>query len=152
MSTKCSLAYGDTFHLYQECFDEDNVYLELEGIEYEATSERVMVSVPVAIWETIREYSILDLSHADKSDEEIQAMVIEAVDERIEKYHNCDDERQRNWTAIVGAIPYGLASNPRNEQIEQGIQYYRQQRERQSAIKQQIIALKRLNSNEQSND
>lgn len=37
MSTKCSLAYGDTFHLYQECFDEDNVYLELEGIEYEAT-------------------------------------------------------------------------------------------------------------------
>lgn len=107
---------------------------------------RVMVSIPIAIWETIREYSILDLSHADKSDEEIQAMVEEAVDYRIEKYHNCDDERQRNLTAIAGAIPYGLASNPRNEQIEQGIQYYRQQRERQSVIKEQIKALKRLNT------
>lgn len=152
MSTKCSLAYGDTFHLYQECLDEDNVYLELESVEFEATHERVMVAVPIAIWETIREYTIVDLSYADKSDEEIEAMVFEAVDERIEKYSNCDDERQRNFAAVIGAIPYGLASTPRNEQIEQGIQYYRQQRERQLIIKEQIIALKKLNSNEQSNE
>ena len=64
MSTKSSLAYGDTvvastrneskernlsFHLYQECFDEDNVYLELEGVEFEASPERVMVTIPIAI-------------------------------------------------------------------------------------------------------
>ena len=152
MSTKCSLAYGDSFHLYEECFDEDNVYLKLEGVEFEATAERVTVTIPIAIWETIREYTILDLSYADKSDEEIQAMVEEAVDRRIEEYNNCDDERQRNITAIIGAIPYGLASSSVNEQIEKGLQYFLQQRERQSQIKEQITALKKLNSNEQSNE
>ena len=161
MSTKSSLAYGDTvvastrnesdernlgFHLYQECFDEDNVYLELEGVEYEATLERVMVTIPIAIWETIRKYTILDLSYADKSDEEIQAMAEEAVNERVKKYNNCDDERQRNLIAVIGAIPYGLASAPRDEQIEHGKQYFRDKRERQLAIKDTIEALKKLNS------
>ena len=31
MSTRCTIAYDDTFHLYQECFENDNVYLRLEG-------------------------------------------------------------------------------------------------------------------------
>ena len=152
MSTKCSLAYGDCFHLYQECFDEDNVYLEIEGVEFEATPERVMVTIPIAIWETIREHTNLDLSYADLTDEELGAMVVEAVDERIEEYNNCQDERQRNFIAVIGAIPYGLASAPRDEQIEQGKRYFRDQRERQSLIKEQIEALKKLNSNEQSNE
>lgn len=152
MSTKCSLAYGDTFHLYQECFDEDNLYLELESVEFEATPERVMVTIPIAIWETIREYTILDLSCADLTDEEIKAMVVEEVDRRIEEYNNCQDERQRNFAAVIGAIPYGLASAHRDNQIEQGMKYFRDKRERQSLIKEQIEALKKLNSNEQSNE
>lgn len=78
-------------------------------------------------------------------------MVQEAVNERIEEYNNCQDERQRNFIAVIGAIPYGLASSPRNDQIEKGIQYFHQRRERQLAIKKQIMALKKLNSNEQSN-
>lgn len=151
MSTKCSLAYGDTFHLYQECFDQDNVYLELEGVEFEAATERVMVSIPIAIWETIREYSILDLSYADKTDEEIEAMVVEEVDSRIQEYNNCDNKRQKKFIAVLGAIPYGLASSKRDEQIEQGKRYFHDQRGRQSAIKDAIKTLKKLNSNEQSN-
>ena len=79
-------------------------------------------------------------------------MVEEAVNERVKKYNNCSDERQRNLIAIIGAIPYGLASSPANEQIEKGLQYYSQQRERQLAIKDTIETLKKLNSNEQSNE
>ncbi len=32
MSTRCTIAYDQNdFHLYQECFENDNVYLQLDG-------------------------------------------------------------------------------------------------------------------------
>ena len=80
MSTKSSLAYGDNFHLYQECFDEENVYLELESVEFEASRDRVTVSIPVAIWEVIRAYGAVDLAYANYSDAEIETIVVEEVD------------------------------------------------------------------------
>jgi len=44
MSTKSSIRYehadesGKGFHFYAEVFDEENVYLELEGFDFEASS------------------------------------------------------------------------------------------------------------------
>jgi hypothetical protein len=38
MSTKSAIAHGRNFHLYHEPFDEDYVYLELEGAKFEASS------------------------------------------------------------------------------------------------------------------
>lgn len=29
MSTKCTISHGPSYHFYEDCFDEDNVYLEL---------------------------------------------------------------------------------------------------------------------------
>jgi hypothetical protein len=48
MSTKASLKYerdeasGQQFHLYNEVFDDDHVYLELEGFPFEAASSIVL--------------------------------------------------------------------------------------------------------------
>lgn len=39
MSTRCSLAYSDDFHLYQECFENDNVYLRLDSGKWSASLE-----------------------------------------------------------------------------------------------------------------
>ena len=33
MSTKCTVRYGEKWHLYQEVMEDDAVYLELEDIE-----------------------------------------------------------------------------------------------------------------------
>ena len=30
MSTRCTIGYGDQFHLYEECFDTQHVYLRLD--------------------------------------------------------------------------------------------------------------------------
>jgi hypothetical protein len=44
MSTKSSIRYehadesGTGFHLYEETFEEDNIYLELEGFDFESSS------------------------------------------------------------------------------------------------------------------
>ena len=62
MSTKSSIRYehtdesGTGFHLYEEAFDEENIYLELEGFGFEASStslhngkrhQRLVVHFPV---------------------------------------------------------------------------------------------------------
>ena len=37
MSTRCTIAYNDDFHLYEECFDKNNVYLRLEDGDWAAS-------------------------------------------------------------------------------------------------------------------
>ena len=43
MSTRCTIAYSDDFHLYQECFEQDNVYLRLDGGEWAASLDTAVV-------------------------------------------------------------------------------------------------------------
>jgi hypothetical protein len=40
MSTKSTIVSGPTFHLYNDLADEDSVYLELEGVGFEASYNR----------------------------------------------------------------------------------------------------------------
>jgi hypothetical protein len=70
MSTRCTIAYDQKdFHLYQECFENDNVYLQLEGEGWAASldTERVdwregegrkptlLLRVDVTLWRKIVE-------------------------------------------------------------------------------------------------
>lgn len=75
MSTKSTIAHGDNFHFYHEAADDDHVYLELEGVEFEAGHERVMVSIPIHIWETIRPLAGARLELVNHADEDLLAMV-----------------------------------------------------------------------------
>ncbi len=44
MSTRCTIAYDSKdFHLYQECFENDNVYLELDGDGWAASLDTAEV-------------------------------------------------------------------------------------------------------------
>ena len=145
MSTKSSIAYGNNFHLYKECFDEENIYLELESVEFNASNNQVTVTIPVAIWEAIRTYGAVDLAYVNYSDAEIEAIVEEEVDRRIEEYQSTKDEQAKKFVSLSGSIYYGSADLPRKEQIEKGVRYYRQVRESQIAIKNQIEAIEKLN-------
>lgn len=55
MSTKVSLSYGPKFHLYQEMFDCDNVYLQIDGHEFEISNNRAMIQIPLEVWNKIIE-------------------------------------------------------------------------------------------------
>jgi hypothetical protein len=69
MSTRCTIGYDDNFHLYQECFEQDNVYLKLEkgswsaSIETsvidwrdgDATHPQLHVKIDVTLWRKIVE-------------------------------------------------------------------------------------------------
>lgn len=145
MSTKSTVAYGKNFHLYKEALDEDFIYLELEGVQFEASYNRVMMPIPVHIWEVIRQYEGTDLSWARRTDEEIVQYVQQQVDQRIREYNQAEDERSKSLIALLGSIPYGMSDTPRQEQIEQGISYFYKIREHQQQIEQAIEELRKTN-------
>ena len=147
MSTKITVAYGANFHLYRESLDEDYIYLEMERVRFEASYDRVMMPIPIHIWEVIRQYQGIDLSWAAKTDEEIMCHVEQEVDLRIQKYQQADDEKHQRLIALLGSIPYGSADTPRQQQLDLGIAYFHRLREHQQQIKQAIEQLEKINPN-----
>jgi len=145
MSTKATVAHGKNFHLYHEVLDDNFIYLELEGVQFEATYNRVVVPIPVHIWEVIRKYEGTDLSWADKTDEEILSYVEQEVDERIQRYEQAGDEKLKALASLFGSMVFGYSDAPRSQQIEQGVNYYQEMREHQQQIKQAIEELERTN-------
>lgn len=144
MSTKATIAYGPNFHLYHEALDEDYVYLELEGTQFEASYNRVMVPIPVHIWEVIRRYPGIDLRYADKTDEELRAYVAHEVDDRI-RYYEQAAERAKGLASLSGALAFGPADQPREQQIAVGIEYFTKVREHQQQVKEAIAKLEQAN-------
>ncbi len=135
MSTRSTIAHGPNFHLYHEMLDDSYVYLELEGVHFEAGYNRVMVPIPIHVWEFIRTYSGIDLTWAEKTDEQIEQHVESEVDGRIERFEGADDDR-KGLTKILGSMVYGTADKSRESQISEGIRYFEKVREHQKQINQ----------------
>jgi len=145
MSTKATIAYGPNFHLYHEALDEDYVYLELEGTQFEASYNRVMVPIPIHVWEVIRRYPGIDLRYSDKTDDELRKYVEHEVDDRIRHYEQTA-ERAKGLASLSGSLVFGRADQPRERQIAAGIEYFTKVREHQQQVKEAIAKLEQANS------
>jgi len=143
MSTKCTIAHGENFHFYHEALDDDHVYLELETTHFEAGYGRVMVPIPIHIWETIRPLGGAQLDLVDKTDEELQTIVEHAVDQRIAEYRQALHEKpdRAGFIGFFGSLVYGVADSPRVDQVRKGIQYFQAKRLHQQQVKARIAAL-----------
>lgn len=143
MSTKCSLAHGPGFHLYQEVFDDDNIYLEVEGTHFEAAYKRVMLPIPVHVWEVIRHYPGISYKYADKTDAELRDEVACSVDERLMKYKEAS-ERAAPLHRFAGSLVFGSIDAPREEQIAQGMAYFTRMRAHQQQIRHAVEELEQM--------
>ena len=147
MSTKATIAHGPAFHLYHEIGDDHYVYLELEGVPFHAAYDRVVVPVPVHVWEHVRRFSGVDLSLADAPDDELRSDVEAYVDARIARYEAATNDRERAFASVVGSIGYGPADAPREEQVAQGME----ERLRRRAYEREVrMAIERLNDRDPS--
>jgi hypothetical protein len=153
VSTKASLAFShekDTdFHLYREMMEDDAVYLTLgyAGLEYEAGNGSVTVRIPLEIWEVIRAHKPVELPFAGWSDEQIDAYVETEVDERIAEYRAELEKtgREKSITAMLGALCFGMAYDPREEQVEHGRSWYRRVRDEETEIARRMAAIRKEN-------
>ena len=144
MSTKATIAHGPNFHLYHEVLDEDYVYLEIEGTQFEASYGKVMVPIPVHVWEVIRRYPGIDLRYADKTDDELREYVEHEVDDRIRHYEKAS-ERAKGIASLSGSLVFGPADQPREQQIAAGIEYFTKARQHQRQVKDAIAKLEQAN-------
>ncbi len=145
MSSKCTIAYNDSFHFYHEVMDDDHVYLELRTTQFEAGYGRVMVPIPLHIWETIRHLGAADLRLADQRDEDLLRTVETKVDQRIADYgaREPNDPRGAALMRLAGSLVYGPADLPRNQQIENGMHYFGRRRQHQRELRNAIEALRK---------
>jgi hypothetical protein len=145
MSTKATVASGQNFHLYQEVLDDNYIYLSLEGVQYEASYNRITVPIPVHIWEVIRQYQSVDLSFVNYTDDELHQYVENQVDKRLERYQNAAPN-VKGLIGLAGSLTFGNVNHECSQQIENGIAYYTKLREHQQQISQAIAELSRVNS------
>jgi hypothetical protein len=140
MTVKATLAYGKNFHFYHEALDNNHVYLELEDVSYDVGYRRVMVAIPIDVWEVIRGLGEARLDIANASDEELIRLVEERVDERIAGYKRVleSDSDKANWLRFSESTKFGSADAPREQQLLRGINYYKTERERQREVATRI--------------
>lgn len=145
MSTRSTIAYGDTFHLYSDALDSDHIYLELEGTNFEASYNRVIVPIPVHIWEVIRKYTIAQFDLVEMDDKALEAFVKKEVTERLKQIAEDKAAKGKDTSiyAWFGSATYGSGDDPYEKQVETGVASLRRERAHQREIKAAIENLKR---------
>jgi hypothetical protein len=149
MSTRTTIVYrdGPEFHfsLSEEIFENDALYLELWGpeLQFEAGPGRVMVRIPVEVWEAIRHRAEADVRFADWSDEQIDEFVEREVDERIREYREYVEQTgdKDRLKRTFGCGLYGGADAPREQQVEAGREHFRELRDEHTSRKRRIKRL-----------
>jgi hypothetical protein len=145
MSTKCSIAHGDSFHLYQDLLDEEHVCLRLGHVDFQASRDEVTVKIPLHLWEFLRSYPGADLSEANKTDDEIDQEASERVGERLAKVEATAtaSNSASSLLELGGAFVMGPIDLPREQQIANCVQHLRRLRHQQRELLSRIEALKR---------
>lgn len=93
MSTKIGIAHGKGFYLYKECFEDDRVYLRLEKPQFEATPDDLTLSIPIEIWELVRQCKIVETPYAKLSNTELASMARDLAKEARERPNKEGAER-----------------------------------------------------------
>ena len=142
MSIKATLAYGKNFHLYSECMDDQNVYLSLDHCEFEVFSNRCVLTIPLEIWETIRQHTNVDFSLADKTDEELHKIAEEYIKNRMEMIKESPGNK---IIKLSGCMYYGDADDPIEKQINEGVKNLKEDRKKQRILLKKIKHVKASN-------
>jgi DNA-binding Lrp family transcriptional regulator len=133
---KTTLAYGRNFHFFQERLENNFVYLELEDAPYDVGYRRIMVAIPVDVWEVIRNLGELRLDLVDADDEELMGLVESKVDKRMVEYARVrsSDTEKAELLRFNDSMAFGAADEEREKQVTRGLEYFRTERERQRGI------------------
>jgi len=136
MTVKATLAYGKNFHFYHEALDNNHVYLELEDVSYDVGYRRVMVAIPIDVWEVIRGLGAAKLNLVNMPDDELIRLVEVKVDARIAEHEKVQaaNPEQTEQVKLNDFVEFGPIDSTREQQISRGLDYYKMERERQREI------------------
>lgn len=88
MSTRCSLAWGDKFHVYTDHVEDHAfVHVEIAGADFAASPGQVTVRIPVSLWEHIRAYSPARYDLANLTDAKLRQLARKRAAENEKMLH-----------------------------------------------------------------
>lgn len=147
MTVKATLAYGKNFHFYHEALDNNHVYLELEGVSCDVGYRRVMVAIPIDVWEVIRCLAPAKLDLVDATDEDLIRLVEEVVGKRIAEFDKVKESSPEAAARLRfnNAEAFGAVDTDREQQLAKGIEYFSMERGRQREVLSRISQHKIIN-------
>jgi len=122
MSTKITIYFDDKIHIYQECFDEKNVYIQLSEGAIETTITLTLAQA-AGLSKHLCYHDIK--KQAEITDEQIEKFVKETVKTRLSK---------EDIFAMFGSIVYGHFSEPEEKQVENGVKHFKNKRDGMKSI------------------
>jgi hypothetical protein len=136
MSGESTIVHGKNFTLYNECLDDENVYLRLIGVKFNVTNNRVQIKIPIEIWGIIRDYGMPDLKFANWTDEQIKEHAESEIDKRIQNFQESMIKNPNNTLrSAYGLLYYGSGSDENREyQLSAAIEQFNKYRERDTRI------------------
>lgn len=144
MSTKCSIAHGPGFHLYNDSFDEEHVFLQLDQSDFTVTPDSLTVKIPLHVWDYLRGFPGADFADVTASDEQILEEAIKAVGSRLAQVAEARSDRVSALLELGGALVMGEVNLPREEQIANYVAYHKRQRTQKQEVMARVAALKDL--------
>lgn len=130
MSTKCSMYWDGVVHIYQECFDEENIIIERSdpksSIKMELELKQIISLVRCFNYESMKKQAYL-------TDDYIKNYVTTTVNA------STSDPISR----ISGMLIYGDIDEPKEDQIKNGIEYYTKKRNFLKKIVDEIESTRR---------
>ena len=121
MSTKISLCYDDNTHIYQECGDDDHVYIKV----HDRSEVKVILGIEhvIALGRCLSYEKLATM--AAITDEKIEKHVKESVAARL---------KSSGFEAMFGMLIYGFKEDPPEQQVERAVTYYKGRRDELAAL------------------
>lgn len=134
MSTKSTIFWDGNNHIYQECFDEKSIYIE-------RNVDKTKVVLEIDLAQALSIVRCMNYESAKKqselTDEHIEKYVISDVEHRIK---NCSNP----MIELHGSLIYGSVEDPKDIQIQAGLNYYKNKR---NYLKRIIFEIESARSN-----
>lgn len=130
------------------------MYLELEDVPYDAGYRRIMVAIPIDVWEVIRELGAAKLDLINATDEELRLIAENMVDLRMAEYRKAEEisPEKASKLRLSDSMIFGAMDAPREQQVVRGVEYYKTERERQREVSIRISQHKILNIDSELTD
>lgn len=117
MSTKITLSHNDFIHVYNECFDDFNVYVNFDISDDRFGSFKIKLDAPtvMVMYAGLRKHVAMIMENGMTTDGEIKDKVEKQVTKRLNK---------SNLYAAMSSMPYGSVTDPVDQQKSRGIDYF----------------------------
>ena len=114
MSSKNTLYRDKTNHFYTEAFDDDTIYFDTGSVVLKLDAVHILCLARMIDLDSLRKQAAL-------TDEQIRKHIENYVDERI---------ASTGLLRLAGFMVYGSPDDPREVQIEAGMKYYTELRDK----------------------